>query len=198
MTDLSPGSYTGTLVASDSFGCTATVTTAPANVYAPIVVHIDRTAPALACPSMTSDAVTYAANVSGGDGNYSYTWNGATCSGAQCVIDRSDSNFCFSQSFSLTVDDGSPLCPPATSETETCGPGGSAGLARRREPLTLAGGWVVRSPCVATPFRRSYSPARAGPRNPWRRVEDGRRIRGFPPYLPASYGLLPRAGPPGP
>lgn len=119
VTGLSPGSYTGTLVASDSFGCTATVTTAPANVYAPIVVHIDRTAPAPACPSMTSDAVTYAANVSGGDGSYSYTWNGATCSGAQCVIDPSDSNFCFSQSFSLTVDDGSPLCPPATSETET-------------------------------------------------------------------------------
>ncbi len=209
VTGLSPGSYTGTLQASDASGCSATVTTAPVNVYndlhascpltptcelsfgyadgftggsgdvsyawtfsgsgggtptptssitasgsvavdkgavpyhahlvvtdlrndihceascdadatpyAPIVVHIAPTAPAPVCP-MSSDAVTYAATVSGGDGNYSYSWNGAACAGSQCVIDPNDSEFCASQLFSLTVDDGTPLCPPATSETET-------------------------------------------------------------------------------
>ncbi len=209
VTGLSPGSYTGTLEASDASGCKATVTTAAVNVYdalsatctltpncslgfgytdgfsggsgtvsyawtfsgsgggtptptssttasgsvsvdkgalsyhahlvvtdqrtdihceascdadatpyAPIVVHIAPTAPAPVCP-MTSDAVTYSPTVSGGDGNYSYTWNGAACAGSQCTINPSDSEFCVAQQFSLTVDDGSPLCPAATSETET-------------------------------------------------------------------------------
>jgi len=67
---------------------------------------------------MSSDAVTYAATVSGGDGNYSYAWNGVPCAGTQCLVDPSDSAFCVAISFNLTVDDGS-FCALKTSETET-------------------------------------------------------------------------------
>jgi hypothetical protein len=68
---------------------------------------------------MTSDAASYAASVSGGDGNYVFSWNGAACAGSSCTIDPADGDFCVSKQISLTVDDGSPLCPPATSNSQT-------------------------------------------------------------------------------
>ena len=57
--------------------------------------------------------------VSGGDGNYGYTWNGISCSGATCTIDPAETNYCHDESISVSVGDGSGLCGSATSETET-------------------------------------------------------------------------------
>jgi hypothetical protein len=68
---------------------------------------------------MTTDAIAYTATVSGGDGQYSYAWNPASCSGTTCVVNPSDSAFCYSQNLNVTVDDGNALCAARASETET-------------------------------------------------------------------------------
>jgi hypothetical protein len=121
---VSPGDrdYTGTVTVhdlrDDGPDCNATDSDS-ARPYDPITVSIAPSADPMSCPSMTTDAVTYWATVSGGDGSYSYAWTGASCSGPSCLIDPADNNYCADASLYVTVDDGSPLCPAATSETET-------------------------------------------------------------------------------
>jgi len=82
------------------------------------VVHIAPQAAAPVCP-MDSTAVTYAAQISGGSGNFSYAWFGhAGCAGqSSCTIHPEDSVFCHSESTNLTVTD--PVCGAQVSETET-------------------------------------------------------------------------------
>ncbi len=80
---------------------------ASATPYLPIAVRITPSSGSLTCPSMTTDAITYTATVSGGDGQYSFAWNPA------------DSAFCYSQNLNVTVDDGDALCSARASETET-------------------------------------------------------------------------------
>jgi hypothetical protein len=116
-----PGSYTGTVTLSDPAipACSASDTSAPVNVYAPLSVDLSLSGSGATCPSIASDDVTYTPSPSGGDGSYSYTWNGASCSGASCTIDPADATYCHEQTLSVTVNDGSGLCAAATSEEET-------------------------------------------------------------------------------
>lgn len=114
-------SYTGTVVATDArtdLVCTATASDS-ATPYGPISVDLLLTAEAQTCPTMTSDAATYTASVTGGDGNYAYAWTGLPCNGTICTIDPTDGDFCHDRSLYVTVTDGSGLCGAATSETET-------------------------------------------------------------------------------
>lgn len=122
-TAASPGSScTGTVTAtdlrSDISTCTA-IASAAATPLVPLTVHIAPSAAPQMCPLLSSDAVTYNSSVTGGNGSYAFTWNGASCSGPNCIINPPDGTFCFSQSFSVSVADTSGLCPPATSENET-------------------------------------------------------------------------------
>lgn len=114
-------SYTGSVTATDprtDITCTATHDDS-ATPYAPLSVSLSLTGAGATCPDITSDAVTYTAQPSGGDGTYSYTWNGAMCSGLSCLIDPSDATYCHDQTLSVTLMDGSGLCSAATSESET-------------------------------------------------------------------------------
>ncbi len=114
-------SYDGHLVVTDLrqdlAGCQAEAM-ASAKPYGPIVVSIAPVAPVPACPSMSSDAVTYVASAAGGSGNYAYAWN-LPCAGATCTVDPPDGAFCFAQDLFVTVSDDSALCPAVPSETET-------------------------------------------------------------------------------
>ncbi len=116
-----PGtSYTGTVVATDTRSdivCTATASDS-AVPLAPLNVNLNLQSSAMSCP-MSSDAATYAAAPSGGNGNYLLVWSNGSCSGSTCVVNPSDSLFCANQSLSVVVSDSSGLCSSATSETET-------------------------------------------------------------------------------
>lgn len=104
----------------------------PVDVYAPLLVSIATTdAPMCTIPGTPSGSpgtigagVTYSATVSGGDGNYNYTWhvagpNDPTCGdAASCTIDPPDNMYCARNTVYVTVDDGIALCPPDDSEEE--------------------------------------------------------------------------------
>lgn len=114
-------SYGATVLATDSrsdITCTATDSTSTVP-YAPLQVSLGLNGAALSCPSLSTDAVTYDAAPSGGNGDYSLSWIGQTCSGSSCTIDPSDSNFCASETVQVQVTDSSGLCSAATSEQET-------------------------------------------------------------------------------
>jgi hypothetical protein len=119
-------SYTGAVTITDtgrSDGLTCTAA-AQANVtpLSPLTISISPSATALSCPGMSSDAVTYHATVGGGSGANTVTWTGnpaLSCSGLDCVINPSDSTFCFSQSLFATVTDLNPLCAGKDSQTQT-------------------------------------------------------------------------------
>jgi hypothetical protein len=117
-----PGvAYTGTVVVTDprtDIVCTASAQ-ASATPFAPLIVNLVASGTGAMCPGITEDSVTYTAVGSGGDGAYSFTWNGAECSGTACTIDPADATFCHDQSVSVTLSDGSGLCAATTSETET-------------------------------------------------------------------------------
>lgn len=114
------GSHTGTVTVTDpNSGCSATASSAPATVYAPLAVNLALSGAAQTCPSMTSDAATWNAVASGGASPYSYSWTGATCSGASCTVDPSDSSFCATASIQVTLSDSSGVCPSVNSEIET-------------------------------------------------------------------------------
>ncbi|HTJ80318.1 MAG TPA: hypothetical protein VL400_01310 [Polyangiaceae bacterium] len=119
-----PGiSYTGLVVATDprtDITCTASASDS-ATPYAPLAVDLALAAAAQSCPGMTSDSVTYDASPSGGNGSYTYTWIGPSCSGSSCTIDPSDGTFCTSQTVAVKLSDSSGLCSDVTSETETYG-----------------------------------------------------------------------------
>lgn len=114
-----PGEYSATLELSDpnSPACSASADADPVVVLQQLSVQLSLQGQAPVCP-MTNDGVTYDVVVSGGDGQYSYTWNGQSCSGTSCTLD-SDGAFCAEQTVSVTVSDNSGMCVPATSETET-------------------------------------------------------------------------------
>lgn len=114
-------SYGATVLVTDSrsdITCTDTDSTST-TPYAPLAVSLNLTGQSLSCPSLSTDAVTYQAAASGGDGNYSLSWIGPSCAGASCTIDPSDSDFCASDTVQVQVSDSSGLCSAATSEQET-------------------------------------------------------------------------------
>ena len=66
------------------------------------------------------DDVTYNAVASGGNGSYSYSWTGATCSGSSCTIDPSNDTFCAGPiDIAVRASDTSGLCGYDDSETES-------------------------------------------------------------------------------
>jgi hypothetical protein len=122
----SPGTYTGTVTLTDgrSDQVTGQVCSAQASastpVYAPLTISLAPDNTSASCPSMSSDAITYSATVTGGSGTATVSWTGSpavSCSGSACIIDPSDATFCYVQSLSATAND--PVCGSAVSETET-------------------------------------------------------------------------------
>ncbi len=119
-------SYTGAITVTDtgrSDGLTCTAS-AQANVtpLSPLAIRISPSATGVSCPGMTSDAVTYHATVSGGSGVNTISWTGnpaLSCSGADCLIDPSDSAFCHAQSLFATVTDANALCGSKDSTAQT-------------------------------------------------------------------------------
>lgn len=114
------GSFTGSVVVTDSrtdITCTSSGS-AGTDVSMPLQVQLNLETVVDSCPTLSSDAVTYQAAASGGDGNYTFTWAGPTCTGSSCTVDPEDATLCDSQTVSVTVSDTSG-CAPATSETET-------------------------------------------------------------------------------
>jgi hypothetical protein len=114
-----PGTHSGAVVVSDQgTACQATSTATGVNVYVPMTVNLKLTSAAQTCPSMSSDAVTYEAQVAGGTGQASLAWTNAGCSGTTCTVDPADT-FCTQGSLQVTVTDTSGVCSAVTSETET-------------------------------------------------------------------------------
>ena len=99
-----------------SSGATDSTSTTP---YAPLSVSLGLNGAALSCPSLTTDAVTYDASPGGGNGDYTLSWIGQTCSGSSCTIDPVDSAFCATETVQAQVTDSSGLCSAAASEQET-------------------------------------------------------------------------------
>jgi len=90
-----------------------------ATPYAPIRVSLMRQSGGGMCPDLSTDAASWSAVVSGGDAAYTFDWTVDACDGAtMCTIDPSDSVYCAEETLQLSVDDGTALCPAATSEQE--------------------------------------------------------------------------------
>jgi hypothetical protein len=121
------GRYDANVVVTDlrTDGPTCTERPDPASGHAwlPLSVNLRLEESALTCSTgLTTDEVTYVPVSSGGNGDYSYTWNGYSCSGASCTMDPLDSSLCVGPlSFNVTLRDSSGLCSPAASESETYG-----------------------------------------------------------------------------
>jgi hypothetical protein len=119
--------YTGTVTITDTGrtdGLTCTdMKSAVVRPFSPLAISISPSATGLSCPGMTSDAVNFTATVSGGSGSNTITWTGnpaLSCSpGANCLVDPSDSTFCFAQSLHATVTDGNALCGSKDSNSLT-------------------------------------------------------------------------------
>ncbi|MCC6751893.1 MAG: hypothetical protein IT371_29840 [Deltaproteobacteria bacterium] len=119
----SPGTtYTASITVTDARSdllCTASgqATVTP---LAPLAINLTPLATPLTCAAnLTSDAATYQANPSGGNGSYTITWSLAGCApGATCTVDPPDNLFCTTVGLSATLSDSSGLCPPAASENE--------------------------------------------------------------------------------
>lgn len=110
-------SYTGNLTVTDSRTDGLTCTANASNTvtpYAPLLANLTITAQPLACPAMSTDAVTYHANASGGSGSYTISWSDLLCSGTNCTINPADSTFCYNQNLTATVTDQNGVCPPVT------------------------------------------------------------------------------------
>src|SRR5216683_623530 len=118
--------YTGAITVtdtgrSDGLVCTASAS-APVTPFSRLTITLTPSATGLSCPGMTSDAVTYHATVGGGSGVNTITWTGSPaiiCSGSNCLIDPSDSNFCAAQTLFATVTDANALCGSKASTTQT-------------------------------------------------------------------------------
>ncbi len=117
------GSYTASVTVTDlrTDGLTCTASNqASGRALLPLSVSLKREAGGGTCPSLTSDAVTYAPVASGGNGSYTFTWDGYTCTGTSCTIDPPDSTFCDGPiNLKVGLADSSGLCAGVTSETET-------------------------------------------------------------------------------
>lgn len=91
--------------------------------YSPIAVGLSPDAIYAECPTVdaggVADAVTYAATITGGTGDFAYDWSLDACDGAAtCTLDPADGDLCVDEQVALTVRDAG-LCPDVTSETET-------------------------------------------------------------------------------
>lgn len=115
-----PGEYSGTVEVTDPSApaCSSTSASNTVTLLNGLVVSLVPANETPACP-MSSDAVTYNAVVSGGNGNYTFVWSDPTCTGSSCTIDPVDSQFCYDKALFVTVNDNSNLCPSVVSETET-------------------------------------------------------------------------------
>jgi len=118
--------YTGAITVTDAGRTDGLICTASASAnvrpLSPLTITLTPSATGLSCPGMTSDAVTYHATVGGGSGVNTITWTGnpaLSCSGADCLIDPSDSTFCYSQTLFATVTDANALCGSKASTTQT-------------------------------------------------------------------------------
>lgn len=114
-------SYTGNVVATDprtDIQCTASAS-ASATPYSPVVVSLSPSSGGGTCPGLSSDAITYTATVTGGDGSYNYLWSDGNCFGTSCTIAPPLGTLCYTQDVSVQVTDRSGVCGAATSETET-------------------------------------------------------------------------------
>ncbi len=118
------GLYTGNLTVTDprtDIECTAPAS-ASTTPLAPLAVTIAPSATSLTCPSMTTDAVTYTATPSGGNGLYSYLWSGSlSCSSGGgindnfCGLNPPDQNFCDKETVQVQLSDSSGICLSANS-----------------------------------------------------------------------------------
>jgi hypothetical protein len=134
--------YTASVEMTDSRGCKATSTPATATPLGPITLTltpptVSRVCSATAPQTSIDDGVTFSANVTGGDGSYTYTWevetctdpsNPATCTknnngcgtgAATCKIDpvdadNPDQGTCALEKIKVSVDDGSAICGAKT------------------------------------------------------------------------------------
>lgn len=112
------GDVTATDARSSGLACSDTAS-GSALVYSPIQVSLTAAAGGGTCPDLASDAITFAADISGGTGAFDLFWTDAACDGADaCTVDPNDAQFCEGGSMALTVADAG-VCPDATSETET-------------------------------------------------------------------------------
>lgn len=121
LSNLTPGTYSATVQVADAGSpeCGTNVQVAAVDVLQGLSVSLHPESSSLTCPEMTTDAVTYAVSISGGDGDYVYSWSDPGCTGSTCTVDPSDASMCYEQSLTVSVADGSELCAPVTSETET-------------------------------------------------------------------------------
>jgi hypothetical protein len=128
-------SYTGNVTVTETRSaglvCTANASS-EVKPYSPLAVQLLVVTPPAACPMITSDAVAYIANPSGGTGHYSYIWTDPICNGITCTIDPADSSFCFNGALSVTVADSDGICASVTSApatyTKTTTVSGTAGV----------------------------------------------------------------------
>lgn len=114
-------SYSASVVATDprtDIQCTASAS-ASAIPYAPIVVSLSPSSGGGTCPGLQSDAITYTASVSGGDGSYTYAWSDPACVGIACTIAPPPNTLCFNKSIAVQVTDRAGVCGASNSETET-------------------------------------------------------------------------------
>ncbi|MBI4508568.1 MAG: hypothetical protein HY698_02955 [Deltaproteobacteria bacterium] len=113
------GTVRVTQLRTDGLACSAAATDT-ATPLAPLAASLRLVGTPQACPSMTSDQVTYEATATGGSGNYVYTWNGeTTCGGTTCTVDPPADAFCAEKWLSVTVTDPTGFCQGVTSETES-------------------------------------------------------------------------------
>jgi hypothetical protein len=110
-------SYTGMVTVTDprtDIVCTAS-NSASATPFAALSVALNVNTAGGTCPA--TDAASFVATASGGNGSYTYTWSGGPgCSGTTCTIDPSDSTFCDTESLSVLLGDTSGVCPPVPSK----------------------------------------------------------------------------------
>ncbi len=117
---VSPGLHVASVTVSDqNSDCSSSVVADSVNVFVPMSVDLALQAQSQTCPTMTSDAVAYAAHVTGGTGQSLVTWSDAGCSGSVCEVNPGDSDFCANSDLQATASDTMGLCPDAVSEVET-------------------------------------------------------------------------------
>jgi hypothetical protein len=114
------GSHTLEVEITDSgnSGCSTTVSNVSVTVLGPIVPTLTAPSPGTAScsstPAISSDAMTFTASATGGDGSFTYTWTGCTVDtsdSTKCTVDPTDSTFCVSsQEVKVVIDDGSTQC----------------------------------------------------------------------------------------
>lgn len=120
------GAHTADVVV-NALGCSVTIEDIPVSVFAAIAVDLERSSAGNMCPAdpgadpdgFTTDAVTYTADVTGGQGPFTFSWSGVSCTGGSCTINPADNNFCAENTFSVTVTDARDCADTSEQETYT-------------------------------------------------------------------------------